>query len=128
MTSRLPTPPYSLCPPTLTVENPTATGTKLDDGKLRYDLVPADAMEDVVAVLTYGVKKYGARQWQGGIAWHRMFGAALRHLWAWWRGQDLDPESGLPHLAHASVNLLFLLWHRRHRADLDDRPTNEGFT
>jgi hypothetical protein len=95
---------------------------------LRYDLVPADAMEDVVAVLTYGVKKYGARQWQGGIAWHRMFGAALRHMWAWWRGQDLDPESGLPHLAHASVNLMFLLWHRRHRSDLDDRPTNEGFT
>lgn len=99
-----------------------ATGTKFDAGKLRWDLLPPEAMEPVIAVLTHGAVKYGPYQWQGGLAWHRLFGAAMRHTWSWWRGEDRDPESGLPHLAHATVNLLFLLWFIQYRPDLDDRP------
>jgi hypothetical protein len=39
----------------------------------------------------------------------RYFDAAQRHLWAWWEGEARDPESGLPHLAHAVACLLFVL-------------------
>jgi hypothetical protein len=35
--------------------------------------------------------------------------AALRHLIRWWRGEKIDPDSGLPHLAHAACSIFFLL-------------------
>jgi hypothetical protein len=45
----------------------------------------------------------------------------MRHLWAFWRGEDLDAESGLPHLSHAGFHVLTLLWFRRYRPAKDDR-------
>jgi hypothetical protein len=45
----------------------------------------------------------------------------MRHLLAFWSGEETDPESGLPHLAHALCGLMFLHWHAQHRRDLDDR-------
>ena len=34
----------------------------------------------------------------------------MRHLIAWRKGELIDPESKLPHLAHAGCNLIFLNW------------------
>lgn len=97
-------------------------GRKDDLGKLRYDLLPASALEDVVKVLTYGATKYDDRNWEKGISWTRMFGAVMRHLWEWMKGSDIDPESELPHMAHATVDCLFLLQYARTRREFDDRP------
>ena len=47
---------------------------------------------------------------------------ALRHLAAFQRGEDLDPESGLPHLAHAMCNLRMLTLYSRTYKEGDDRP------
>jgi hypothetical protein len=100
----------------------TEAGIKHDDEKLRVDLLPVDALEGVSAVLTHGAKKYGDRNWEGGLAFGRLYGAVLRHLFAFWRGRDVDPESGLPHLDHALCELMFLSAMWRRRKDLDDRP------
>ena len=35
--------------------------------------------------------------------------ACLRHINLHRRGEEVDPESGLPHLAHAVACLMFLL-------------------
>jgi hypothetical protein len=84
-------------------------GVKYDSGKPRWDLVPWAEMQDVVQVLTFGAHKYGANNWKHvPEAQERYFAAALRHLVAWKSGEVLDPESGLPHLAHAVSSLLFL--------------------
>lgn len=83
-------------------------GRKDDTDKLRWDLLP-ESLEDVVKVLTFGAKKYSPDGWkQVPEAQPRYFAATMRHLWAWRRGEDLDPESGLPHLAHAACCVLFL--------------------
>lgn len=84
-------------------------GLKFDAGKTRYDLVPADGLDLIAQVLTFGAKKYGDRNWENGMAFGRLFGASMRHCWAWFRGEQNDPESGLPHLAHAATCLLMLL-------------------
>lgn len=98
-------------------------GKKFDDGKPRYDLLPADALHEVVRVFTYGAGKYSARNWENGIAYGRVFGAIMRHMWAFWRGEELDPETGISHVAHAVTEGLFLLaFILRGRRDLDDRP------
>ncbi len=52
--------------------------------------------------------------------------AAQRHLIAHYSGEDIDPESGLPHLAHASCCLMFLTNMAATRPDMDDRYRPEG--
>jgi hypothetical protein len=83
---------------------------KDDSGKPRWSLLPWKALGSVVGVLEYGAKKYAPEAWRnvpGGKARYRE--ALLRHVIAYTRGEDLDPESGLPHLAHVVCNALFLL-------------------
>jgi len=84
-------------------------GHKCDAGKLAWDLFPFDAAEGAVRVLMYGARKYAPHQWRtgGGIGCVRAVAAALRHIAAWLRGEDDDPESGEHHLDHAIVELLF---------------------
>jgi len=85
-------------------------GQKDDCGKPQWDLLPWAGTEQVVRVLGYGANKYGAENWRKiEAAERRYFSAALRHLAAHARGEKLDSESGLPHLAHAAASLLFLL-------------------
>lgn len=74
-------------------------------------------------VLTYGASKYAANNWMRGMSWSVVFGAILRHLLAWFMGEDNDKESGLPHLHHAACSLMFLGYYARNTAhhQFDDR-------
>ena len=99
------------------------TGIKHDDGKLPYYLLPFDAVDEVVAVLRHGAKKYGDRNWEGGMDWSRLLGASLRHLSSYSQGQRVDPETHLYALAHAICNLLFLLAYEKRMVGNDDLPT-----
>jgi hypothetical protein len=84
-------------------------GTKLDEGKASWSLLPFGPVKDIVAVLDYGAKKYAPDNWkQVENPRKRYFNATMRHLTAWWEGERNDPESGLTHLAHAGCCLLFL--------------------
>ena len=98
---------------------------KYDGEKVRLDLLPADPIIDIGKVLTYGAKKYSERNWERGLAWSRCYGAALRHLLAWHKGETADPETGLNHLAHAACEILFLLEFSRTHPELDDRPKSK---
>lgn len=84
-------------------------GRKDDVHKLRYDLFTREALDQIAMVLTFGANKYTDRNWEKGISYGRVFGATMRHLWAWWGGETLDKESGISHLAHAGCNIVFLL-------------------
>lgn len=83
--------------------------TKYDEAKRRYDLVPYDALEQIIEVLEYGANKYDDHNWRKCEEPRRYWGAAMRHLTAWIRGERIDPESGLSHLAHAGCCILFLI-------------------
>ena len=98
-----------------------AGGLKYDSNKPMMELLPAYALEQIAGVLTFGARKYAPYNWQKGIEYSRLIGAALRHLFAFARGEDRDPESGLSHLAHAGCCVLFLIWMSDKRRDLDDR-------
>jgi hypothetical protein len=103
------------------------TGTKHDQGKRPWHLIPWDGLGPATDILRMGAEKYGARNWEQGIKYSRLFAATMRHLTAWWEGEDQDPESGLSPLAHALCDVLFLLaFTVRGRRDLDDRPEGDS--
>ena len=90
----------------------TTGGRKFDGGKLRYGLLPPLALKAVVDVLTFGAEKYEPDNWKHvPDSLNRYFDAAERHIWAWKEGEQIDPESGRNHLAHALCCLMFLYEH-----------------
>lgn len=101
--------------------NARGEGFKADSGKPDWTLFPFDGAEDVVRVLERGAQKYARDNWRivpDAITRYRA--AALRHLAADALGEVNDPETGLPHLAHAGCCLLFVLALRR--AAREPRP------
>lgn len=100
--------------------NLTQTGVKHDQEKPPMALIPPEAMELEARVWAFGLRKYSAHNWRGGLSTLRVCSAILRHTYAIVRGEDTDPESGLPHAAHirccAGMLCAFL-----GREDLDDR-------
>lgn len=83
-------------------------GKKWDTGKLQWNLLDYEVMDEVVRVLTYGANKYGAYNWEGVEA-HRYQAALGRHFSKYMQGESNDDESGINHLAHLIVNAMFLL-------------------
>lgn len=85
-------------------------GKKYDSEKLRYDLLPWSALDEVIRVLGHGARKYGDENWRRVERLEDRYpAAALRHLSAYLQGQEHDQESGYNHLAHAICSLMFVL-------------------
>lgn len=95
-------------------------GLKFDSEKPRYDLIDPHAIDQLARVLTFGAQKYAAHNWRKGIVKSRLLAAAMRHLFAYLRGEDTDPETGLSHAAHAMCCCMFLLG-LEGQPELDDR-------
>ena len=84
---------------------------KHDQDRIRHDLTLPMWLDAIGDVLTFGASKYSDDGWMTvPDAPSRYYSAAMRHLLAWKGGARTDAESGLHHLAHAAVNVLFLLW------------------
>lgn len=78
------------------------------DPKLPLQLIPPQFTEGIAEVLQYGIKKYAKNQWAKGMSWEDCMGAVLRHLSEFRKGNEIDPDSGLPHLHHAACGLMML--------------------
>lgn len=125
---------YNITGPTFATKAPNvipagaATAIKYDDGKTDWSLMPFEAIEEINKVLDFGAKKYAAHNWRTGTGFKytRVLSSLLRHTFAWARGEDLDPESGLSHLAHMGCNVMFLIYYNKHKAryNNDDRVTS----
>lgn len=86
-----------------------AGGVKFDTGKVRPDLVPGEFIFAVAAVLTYGAIKYDDWNWAKGMRRGRFMAALMRHWIAYMVGEELDDESGLPHLWHVGSCVCLLV-------------------
>jgi len=94
---------------------------KFDQGKPPLSLLDRKALEGTAQILAYGGRKYALHNWRKGLRYTRLSDAVLRHLLAFIDGEDIDPESGLPHVDHAACGIMFLQNMTRTRPDLDDR-------
>lgn len=104
----------------------TTGGRKFDGNKLEYGLLPPYALEETVRVLTFGAQKYERDNWKRvPDSKRRYFDALQRHVWAWKQGEQIDPESGMHHLAHAMCCLMFLYEHDIMYSVDNDEVNNE---
>lgn len=85
---------------------------KYDEGKAPYALLPIEALEPIAHVFGFGASKYGMNNWRKDLdntEWNRTYSSIQRHLNSFWSGEDIDPESGLTHLAHAATQIMILM-------------------
>lgn len=82
--------------------------------KPMFELIDPRFLDNMARVLTHGANKYGLYNWKTAKLneLHHYLGASFRHLNKYASGEGLDPETNLPHLAHLSVNAMFLDWFR----------------
>lgn len=99
------------------------TGGMKGQKSQRMDLLPYLSLMEIAKVYGFGAEKYAPHNWRKGYDWSLSFAALQRHLVLFWEGEELDEESGLPHLAHAGFHLLALLEfsNKERYKDLDDR-------
>lgn len=102
------------------IVNATTGGAKGSKDE-RFDLLPWAAVAEIAKVYSFGSIKYDDHNWRKGYDWNLSFAALQRHLAAFWSGEDLDPESGLPHMAHAGWHCLTLLTFATEHPELDNR-------
>ncbi len=106
------------------------SGMKKDEGKARYELLPYEVIDAVAKILTDGARKYDSRNWEKGISYGRVYGAAQRHLTEFWNqflkgGDGINHVDGSQlHIDHAITELMFLsAYIKRGITEFDDRPS-----
>lgn len=78
--------------------------------KCPMHLLPPAAMRETANAMGLGATKYGRWNFrETRINASTYIGALYRHVSAWQDGEDIDPESGLSHIAHASACCAILL-------------------
>ena len=99
-----------------------AGGLKFDVAKPRYELFPpavllelirrkrfnpigSHALREVAAVYALGAARYEDKNWERGMKFSRLLGAAHRHLHAYLAGEVIDRPSGINHLASVAFSV-----------------------
>ena len=107
-------------------ENPlrqrSATGGVKDNrGKAPMDLLPSKPLLAAAEIMAFGAEKYKPHNWRLGLSWGQTYSSLQRHLLSFNDGEELDPETGKPHLAHAMCQLMFLTEYYLTDTGEDDR-------
>lgn len=103
--------------------HPTDPKQAAGDAKIPFAALPVAVLAEDAVAHGEGALKYGRHNWRRGeVLASTYFAAALRHLFAWFEGEDIDPDSGLPHLVKARASLGVLRDAQIHGTATDDRP------
>lgn len=94
------------------------------DKKVPLQNIPPVALVYLGMALKEGARKYGAYNWrENDVELMTYVGAAMRHIAAFVDGEDIDDESGNPHLAHAMASLAIMVDAIECRVAIDNRPS-----
>lgn len=91
--------------------------------KAPMSVLPRGVLYECGLGMLEGGRKYGRHNYrQAGIRASVYFDATMRHLDSWWEGEDIDPDSGMPHVVKAICSLLVLRDAQMNGLCADDRP------
>lgn len=107
---------------------PTNPKDAIGSDKVPIHLWPKTATVWGTLGLLDGALKYGRANWRAvGIRASIYYDAIDRHMSAWFEGEDIDPDSGLPHLAHALAGLAIIVDAIAADRFRDDRQYRGGY-
>lgn len=89
--------------------------------KLSFLLSAPHAIQGVAKVMEFGAAKYSRDNWLKGLPYSEIVDSLLRHASSFNSGENLDEDSGLPHVDHMLCNALFLAELFRTKQEFDDR-------
>lgn len=108
---------------------PTNPKDIVGSDKLPLHLWPETATALGCLGLLDGALKYGRSNWRAvGVRASIYVDACRRHLNKWFEGEDMDPDSGLPHLSHALACLAIVVDAGAAGKLNDDRQLKGGYT
>ena len=85
--------------------------------------VPANVLAELGCAMLEGASKYGRHNYRhAGIRASVYYDGTMRHLMAWWEGEDIDPDSGLSHITKAIASLTVQRDAMMRGMMVDDRP------
>jgi hypothetical protein len=88
-----------------------------------YTNVPANVTREVSVAMMEGAMKYGRHNYRvAGVRASVYVDAAIGHIYDFWEGQDIDPDSGLHHITKAIASLYVLRDAQKRGMCDDDRP------
>lgn len=91
--------------------------------KVPMSVVPATVIAEVAVGMMEGALKYGRHNYRSiGVRGSVYYDATMRHLMAWWEGEDTDPDSQLSHITKAITSLTVLRDSMLRKNWVDDRP------
>lgn len=91
--------------------------------KAPMSTVPANVLAEVGVAMLEGASKYGRHNYRcAGVRASVYYDGVMRHLMAWWEGEDIDPDSGLSHITKAITSLVVLRDAMMQNKCADDRP------
>lgn len=102
---------------------PTNPKDAIGSRKAGISNVPAQVVAELGLAMLEGAAKYGRHNYRvAGVRASVYYDAAMRHLMAWWEGEDIDPDSGLPHVVKAMACLAVMRDAQINNKLSDDRP------
>lgn len=108
---------------------PTNPKDLVGSGKLPLHLWPETATALGCLAFLDGMLKYGRSNFRAvGVRSSIYYDAARRHLNKWFEGEDNDPDSGLPHLAHLLACVAIIVDAQAAGKLNDDRLYPGGYT
>lgn len=91
--------------------------------KVPMSTVSARVMMEIGLGMLEGDRKYGRHNYRvAGVRGSVYYDACMRHIMAWWEGEDVDQESGLSHITKALSCLTVLRDAMLNNKFYDDRP------
>lgn len=87
----------------------------------RHSLIPVEALNSIARLYGVGAKKYAAHNWRKGYEWSKSYDAMNRHMALFWSGEDIDPETGEPHMAAVAFHAMTLIVFMQEQPKFDDR-------
>lgn len=91
--------------------------------KAPMSTVPATVLAEIGVAMLEGASKYGRHNYRAvGVRGSVYYDGVMRHLMAWWEGEDIDPDSGMSHVTKAITSLVVLRDAMMQGKFTDDRP------
>lgn len=101
----------------------SSTGGRKAGNDERYGLIPAEPLRMLARHFGVGAKKYDDHNWRKGYDWSLSYDALNRHLWQFWNGEDIDEETGTPHIVAVAWHAMVLAEFAQTHPEFDNRPS-----